>query len=87
MFIDANGLFRDFTSKEAEEMQLWAVDAVQYGKIAHPDPEWVTKWLTTMSHDKAQRLLTISCVMVQKVLLSLVLHPVKPGATPQKETP
>jgi hypothetical protein len=36
MTINGYGLFRDFTTQEAEEMKEWATNIVLHGKVAHP---------------------------------------------------
>ena len=74
MIINGYGLFRDFTTQEAAQMKEWATNIVLHGKVAHPDPEWVTAWMEANHYDDRQRLLTISCALPQRVLLSLVLY-------------
>ena len=73
MIIDAKGMFRDFTTREAQEMQKWATNIVLHGKVDQPDPEWVAAWLEAHRYD-GQRLLTITCALPQRVLLSLVMY-------------
>jgi len=74
MIINGYGLFRDFTTQEAAQMKEWATNIVLHGKVAHPDPEWVTAWMESNHYNDRQRLLTISCALPQRVLLSLVLY-------------
>lgn len=74
MIINGYGLFRDFTTQEAAQMKEWATNIVLHGKVAHPDPEWVTAWMESNHYNERQRLLTISCALPQRVLLSLVLY-------------
>lgn len=72
--INNYGLFRDFTAQEAAEMKKWATDIVLHGKIAYPDPEWVTSWMQVHNYDERQRLFTLSVALPQRVLLSLVMY-------------
>lgn len=74
MTINGYGLFRDFTTQEAEEMKEWATNIVLHGKVAHPDPRFVTDWMESHHYDGRQRLLTITCALPQRVLLSLVMY-------------
>ena len=74
MTIHGYGLFRDFTTQEAEEMKEWATNIVLHGKVAHPDPRFVTDWMESHHYDGRQRLLTITCALPQRVLLSLVMY-------------
>jgi len=74
MTINGYGLFRDFTTQEAEQMKEWATNVVLHGKVAHPDPEWVTAWMESNHYDERQRLLTVTCALPQRVLLSLVMY-------------
>lgn len=74
MIINGYGLFRDFTAQESAEMKQWATDIVLHGKVAYPDPEWVTAWMQAHCYDERQRLLTLSVALPQRVLLSLVMY-------------
>lgn len=67
-------LFCDMTKQEAQEMLDWAEDVVLRGKVAHPDPKFVTWWLSSCGYDERQRLLVISTALPQRILLSLVRH-------------
>lgn len=74
MIINSYGLFRDFTTQEAEQMKEWATNIVLHGKVAYPDPEWVAAWMELNHYDERQRLLTVSGALPQRVLLSLVMY-------------
>lgn len=65
-------LFEDLTEDARRELLVWAEDVVLQGKIAYPDPPWVTEWMKVAGYDERQRLLTISTSLPQRILLSLV---------------
>lgn len=76
--INNYGLFRDFTAQEAAEMKKWATDIVLHGKIAYPDPEWVTSWMQVHNYDERQRLMSLklqdSLLMVLKIVALFYIH-------------
>jgi hypothetical protein len=66
-------LWEDLTSTEIVEMRHWAEDVVLYGKLAYPNPPWLTLWYSELGFEEdRQRLMLQSTAVPQRVLLSIV---------------
>lgn len=73
LWIDSTTLlFRDISLKLRHEMKEFCEDIVIKGRIPNPLPDWVEKWFTVGKFDDRQRLLVISTVLPQRIMLSLL---------------
>jgi hypothetical protein len=69
----ATQLWEELRPDEVSAMTSWAEDVVLRGKVAYPDPPWLTLWYSELGFDEdRQRLMLQSTAVPQKVLLSIV---------------
>jgi hypothetical protein len=64
-------LFTNLTNAEAAELLKWAEYVVLRGSLPPKDPEWVTDWLQLMEYNENERLIVLTTVLPQHVLLSV----------------
>ncbi|TXH14339.1 MAG: hypothetical protein E6R03_09400 [Hyphomicrobiaceae bacterium] len=74
-------IFTDVTDDQAMEMLAWAHSVVVDGVLPQPEPAWVELLITALDlHQQPHnRLLFLSTVLPQRILLSVVFHLVKLG--------
>ena len=65
-------LFEGIDQAMRQQMMDWCEDVILRGRIAWPDPPWVVEWMSAFDYNESQRLCTVSIVLPQRVLLSLV---------------
>lgn len=66
-------LWEELTPQEAVDLRQWAENVVLCGKLAYPDPPWLTLWYETLGYRaEHQRIMMQSTAVPQFVLLSLV---------------
>lgn len=65
-------LFEDLTHAEREELRSFAESVVLDGVFPQPEPEWVAFWAIHAGYDHRQKLLVMSTVLPQRILLSLL---------------
>lgn len=64
-------LFRDISDQKRQELRDWAKSVILEGTLPTPEPPWVTQLLEAINVP-GQRLLVLSTVVPQRILLSIV---------------
>jgi len=65
-------LYSSIPRETREEMLNWCADVVLKGNVTW-NHDWLSRWLVECGFDEHQRLLVISTVAPQRLLLSLLL--------------
>lgn len=69
-------IFTNLTDAQCIEMVDWATDVILRGVIPQPEPEWVGRLMHALGGDVRphNRLMYLSMVLPQRVLLAVVRH-------------
>jgi hypothetical protein len=69
-------LFSDISPEEARQMRIWCESVLLKGEVPSHDPEFVVQLTDAFGLDRTgpRRLVTLSTVIPQRLLLSLVRH-------------
>lgn len=65
-------LFEDLTDDEREELRSYAESVVIDGVFPQPEPHWVAFWAVMAGYDHRQKLIVMSTVLPQRILLSIL---------------
>lgn len=65
-------LFENLTDQEANDLQAWVESVMLHGRIPEEHNELVTQWVQIFSPQEGLILLTLSTIVPQWILLSLM---------------